>query len=309
MTKVESVLKRLNIEARKEGRLEWRALCPNPDHEDRNPSWRIRDEPGSERDGMHKCWPCDFGGGIVHLVKTVLKCTYPEAYKWIESSEVAKPPPIAVHLSVRSLRTFRLPEGVEIKPFDEWTIIPTKYAKKRGITPEQIERWSIGYAVEGRLEGRLVFPIRTRHGRLAGYTARTMVNHEERYKEPDLYERANRGVMWGEQFWVPKRPVIVVEGALKALAVERVRPDINLAVTSGSSVAATIAFKLASFTDVIINTDQDDAGDRLANEIAFSLNRQQVWNHRLRFEGKKDADRMDPNELLERINGALDALR
>jgi len=306
MTRVESILKRLGIEATKHGP-EWVALCPNPSHDDHKPSWRIRDDPGGPREGFHKCWPCGFGGGLLHLVRTVLDLKYRDAQKWLESEELAAPPPAGVELAIRTRTAFRLPEGVELSPMSRWVTSARKFAEKRSITSSQVDKWGMGYAIEGRLEGRIVIPVRNKRGQLSGYTARTFVNHPKRYLEPEAFERANRGVLFGEQFW-SKGPVIVLEGAIKALAVERVNP-INLAVTSGSDLGATIALKLATFDEVIIATDNDPAGDKLAEQIGWVLDRQQVYNHRLQFPKGRDADQMDPTELNELIELSLCAMR
>ena len=58
---ITSVLQRLGIEARRRGR-EWTAICPNREHDDRKPSWRMRDEPGTVRHSKHHCFSCSFGG-------------------------------------------------------------------------------------------------------------------------------------------------------------------------------------------------------------------------------------------------------
>lgn len=308
-THVENILKRLGIEAHRRGR-EWYAKCPNPEHEDNDPSWRIRDDPGGHRDGYHRCWPCGFEGGLIHLVSTILKVPYYKAREWIESDAIAPPPPIAVNLVIHGSRRFRLPEGVELGPFEKWPSVVRRYVKKRHITPEQVERWGLGYAVEGKLEGRIVIPTRDRHGHVFNYTARTFVDHPKRYREPDAREKANRGVLFGEQHWPDKRGVVVVlEGSLNGLAVERARPDVSIAALAGSNLPPSAGVKLTTFTDVIIATDPDPAGDKIADQLGWILDRQEIRNHRMRPPEGEDADSLDREELAEMIESAVWALR
>jgi len=64
---LQKALSALGIETERRGR-ELFARCPRPEYPDKNPSWRMRDEPGSPKHGQHMCWSCGFRGEIVGLV-------------------------------------------------------------------------------------------------------------------------------------------------------------------------------------------------------------------------------------------------
>jgi DNA primase len=321
-TRVERVLGRLGIEAKRQGR-EWLARCPSKGHDDQNPSWRIRDDEGGEKDGYHRCWPCSFEGGLVELVKEVLGLKSREAKEWLASDA---PAPIAPsYVELRSVpRGFRLPPGVEIGPLERWPSPVRRYAASRHITPAQVERWGLGYALEGRLQGRLVLPVRDRAGIPRGYTARAFQGQARRYLEPEAWEGADQGTLFGEQHWgcctgATAGPLIVVEGALNALAVERAmaQPDSEgcrgivpcVAATRGSKLSAAAALKLSGFSTVITATDPDDAGDKLADEIAWVLARQGVRCERARLPAGVDADEVGPALLRDLLDSAMWAVR
>lgn len=306
---IEDVLKRLNIEGRRRGR-EWTAPCPNKEHVDRHPSWRIRDEPGAKRHGMHHCWPCGFGGALDDLVMKVLNLTWSEAKEWLSGGAVELDKPVAggVEFKVQSaLRAFHLPVGVELDPFDKWPSSVRKYAQGRGITAEQVHHWGIGYAVEGRLGGRIVFVKRDNRGKDAGYSARTFVDAKNRYYEPQPWEKAQLGVMFGEQHWpmVSNRhaaTLYVVEGVINALAIERVADyPTHVAVTSGSQLHPLHAAKISGFGKIVIVTDPDEAGDKLAAAIDAALSRHRPDYIRVRLPEGQDAASLPPEKLMEAL--------
>ena len=68
---VPRLLALLFIEAKKKGRA-WEANCPFGKHVDKHPSWSIREEPGTKRNGKHWCFSCHTGGTAIDLVMHVL---------------------------------------------------------------------------------------------------------------------------------------------------------------------------------------------------------------------------------------------
>lgn len=87
--------------------------------------------------------------------------------------------------------------------------------------------------------------------------------------------------MFGEAWWPAPAlrcdwPVYVTEGILDALAVQRCAPDPDVAAVAalgGSRLRAEHAMALSMFGEVVVVTDGDEAGDRIAAEIAASLAR------------------------------------
>ncbi len=307
-SRVERILGRLGIEAKRQGK-EWIALCPSPDHDDKNPSWRIRDDPGTKRDGYHKCWPCGFSGGATSLVSAVLGVTLKEARAWLAGDHVEEDRPVAgeVQLKVRTARGMKLPDGVVVAPLAEWVTPARSYAYARGLTDWQVERWGIGYATGGKLAGRIVIPYRDAGGRPRGYTARTFFNNPKRYLEAHPSEGAMRSAMFGEQHWPhvsrETSTVFVCEGALNALAVERALFDEafpSVAAISGSEPSAGHVAKLATFGYVVVLTDPDKAGDRAAEILGNALARHCAIA-RVRLPDGKDASDLTREELRSQI--------
>lgn len=307
---VERLLKRLGIEATKKGR-EWFALCPNPEHEDRSPSWRMRDEPGSSKHGYMKCWPCSFQGTAIDLVMKLLKIDdRHDAVAWIEREvPVDQKEVVGIDVKVeRAPMRFHLPPEVREGPFEEWPSPPRDYLKRRGIEDWQVERWGIGYAIEGRLAGRVVIPSRLPGGRAVRYTARAFTDDPKRYLEPTSRELADQGAMFGEQHWPllngneDRDLLFVVEGAINGLALEAELPGVFFAATAGSSLRPMYALKMSTWKRVCVMTDPDKAGDALAKEIEDATARC-CRTSRIRLE-----EGFDPAKLRELRPGALRAI-
>lgn len=312
---VEQVLQRLGLSAKKKGR-SWWLLCLNPDHDDRHPTnFHIHDEPGSTKNGFFKCFSCGVGGTLEDLVVLVHGFQGDEhakrdaARRWLAGSAVEQKLPTSVAVQVvGGFRKFALPSEASFGPLDEWVTPARDFVVSRGITAWQVVRWGLGYIVDGPLGGRLLIPYRSARGETLGYTARTFIQKgkvAKRYKEPDPWEAANPNVMFGEQHWwasgtpqLGQEDVYVTEGALNALAVERslANGDIpescwtpHIAATAGSFFKPAHAAKLAMFRRVVVLSDPDGAGDKIAEEmrVGFARHCEVV---RVRLPPKEDAN-------------------
>jgi DNA primase len=300
---VAKLLERLGIKARRRAK-EWEAFCPNPDHKDRSPSWRIRDEPGSSRHGCHHCWPCGFGGTVVDLVQRVKGISdWKDARAWIlEGAPVEQQVVGEVAVAIRPANgRFRLPSEVRFGLLESWPGPVRDYVQSRGIDAYQVERWGIGYAVDGRLRGRIVFPLRDSRGRPRGYSARSFTGEGKRFLEPEENEHASPSAIFGEQFWPSleerKRcPVFVFEGAIKALAVDRVLPGAFVAAMTGSEVRPLHDAKLGTFGWQCVVGDDDMAGNKVSSQLIDKLVRH-ANPSRLVLPRGLDADELPPDEL------------
>lgn len=245
-------------------------------------TWSIRHR--GERRGLHHCFACHRGGTLVDLVMHVIDIGYPTAKQWL--SELPEEPPPVIPSGVRlELHdgSFRIPrEVVWSDPLEEWPTPMRRYIAQRGVTVAQVQRWGIGYAVDGRLAGRVVIPIfDASTDEIVSYMARTISKDPEveRYLYPLGDDRADNDAMFGERGWpdVEDRrdaTVVITEGALNALAVDRaMRSSLYVASLGGSDVRPLHVAKLATFGRVVVCTDMDAAGDDAASELAAKLAR------------------------------------
>ncbi|MDE2106021.1 MAG: toprim domain-containing protein, partial [Patescibacteria group bacterium] len=182
---------------------------------------------------------------------------------------------------------FKMPEEVSQRPFEKWPKPIRQYILDRKIDIYQVDRWKLGYSVDGRLGGRIVFPIEDENGILASYTARSFDGKEPRYTTPQPSENPDPTVLFGERYWpsVQERKlstVVLTEGAINALACERAGA-MYVAALGGSPLspldvgrdkparasdgALAAVLKLAGWGRVLVATDPDRAGEKVSMAI------------------------------------------
>lgn len=276
MTRTEVVLDALKIEiaSRRGGR----AWCLCPFHDDRSPtSFFVRLK--GARAGQSHCFACKRGGSLLALVMHVRDCDVDTARAFLKLAADGFEPPLArvrfvERPAVLGRARFKMPGEVYFAPLAEWVTLARRYAESRGITSDEVERFSLGYAVDGRIGGRIVIPWLDSARRAAGYSARTFCDQEPKYQTPMPDENADRSVMFGEHLWPvlsKRRVVVVTEGALNSIAVCRACDDVAVAALGGSEINSAHAVKLATFKRVVLLTDPDDAGDIAAAQLASML--------------------------------------
>lgn len=204
-----------------------------------------------------------------------------------------------------------MPSGVIFEPIEKWVSLARDYVlEDRHLTAADIDRYRLGYAVDGSLAGRVVVPWIDQYGRFAGYSARSIVGEEPKYLTPDQRDKADLGTMFGEHTWGTHRETIVVtEGAFNAMSVVHALPDyrVDIAAMGGSDINPTHMIKVATFTNVIVLTDSDPAGDKAAIAMFSALGRY-VNLERVRLPDGKDAQDVGRLFLRKSLVEALHAL-
>jgi 5S rRNA maturation endonuclease (ribonuclease M5) len=266
---VPRLLEALGIKAREHGGELW-AACPHPQHSETRPSWSIKDDPHDPANGTHYCFGCQFTGTPVDLVAAVIGIPPGAAYRWIKDRGFVLQGvlPLEVALSVRTRTTaLRIPRGLIAKPFERWATPVRVYAQRRGLTPEQVKRWELCYAIDGDMAGRIVFPCQDVDGTWLSWHARTYCAQDKRYKNASAADGFDAGAVFGLRWWPDSEvrsesTLVLTEGALDALACER-EGAAYIAAIGGSEPHARQLLKLASWGRILVATDGDKAGDNL----------------------------------------------
>lgn len=321
MIDVVRLLEALNIKVEFERGGELWARCPYPGHEERTASWSIRNDKGPKH-GFNKCFGCKQSGGPVRLVVAQLGIGYSGARSWIEERGLDKKDPVSLKTFVEVVQPkygfMTMPPTVKgIGQLATWPKPFRRFAKRRGLTAEQVNRWLIGYAAEGKLADRVVFPIRDDKDALKSYSARYIIDGavDERGKPVAKYltasigQGADHGAVFGAFRWPPsleRRRVYVCEGVLNALAIERVitEPDEGIAALDGSEVLPGQTLAIGTFSEIVVVTDPDTSGDHAASMLGTISRWRDV--RRVNMPKGEDPNSLPPDELRRSIVEQVD---
>lgn len=310
-SRAELVMAYLGLEvASARGSRAW-ATCPLHAWVSSRPTLSVRLS-GAEA-GLYHCFACKAGGNLPMLVAAVRGVSYEEALEVVDhvAGGEAKRRRRQVFRAAGARPTrrgYRLPPEVVVgEPLGDWPSPASGYLAERGIGAAVVEAFGVGYAVDGRLAGRVVLPIRVGPDAApAGYSARSFAGEEPRYLTPHAGEGADPGAVFGEHLWPPegeRRVVVVTEGAIDALSVHATA-GCPVAALGGSDVDAFRALAVATFGGAVILTDADEPGEAAARRIRGMLGRA-TRTARARLPRGEDGRAADANELLRRDPGAL----
>jgi DNA primase len=286
---IRRLLKSLDIEIEKDLHGELWACCPYPNHDEKDASWSI-----NEKTGQNHCFGCETGGNALHLIREVVGFSrYSAAVDWIleHNLDIEGTAPLAVSFVTRKYKkkSLEFPNGLRGGPLSEWITPPKKYIEDRGITDEQVRKWSIHYGVDSTFLGRIVLPVYDQDGILLSYAARSYTDHPVRYLAPK--DGGLPGAIFGEQYWyddIYEKTLVLCEGAFNALACERAGSE-YVGALCGSNLDKEHLLKLGRFRSIIIASDLDVAGNKLAAKLKGVLSR---WKNvkRVRFPKGQDAN-------------------
>ncbi len=291
---------------------EWWATCPYPDHDDKDPSWSIHDNPTAPNHGFHKCFGCKRGGGPIELVSARIGITRSSAARWLRENglilgqAMGGVSELKVVVSGQRLRP-KLPPSVVVEPLEEWPGLAREYAMARGIGPQHVLRYRLGYAIHGRLAGRIVFPAWDVNGDVTNYTARAFSSNQRRYMNPDKKEGyPHQSSVFGEHLWpsLPRDVVFTTEGAINGLAVDSaLAGHYAIGALFGSQLHPPQVLKLTRFTTIIHIADPDVTGHEFARKIRDAL--KQAADVRVVYLAEGDAQETPQRMLKEALHAEL----
>ena len=233
---------------------EYLVHCPDPEHEDRNPSAAI-----NVRKGLWVCYSCGAGGRVIDLLDGIQvedESTDDLVQSLIEDVERLSQP------------SQDLPE----RWLDQFLGAPHPYWLRRGFTEDTIEEFQLGYdpTFQPRWDAppveTVTMPLRVPSGALRGVTRRRLDNATPRYHYPAhadvsaflyAYERVAEG-----------RPhVAITEGAVDAMLLWQEGIPALAAYSDRLSHAQEALLRRLDPVTITIAFDQDPPGRRAAQRI------------------------------------------
>lgn len=273
-------------------------LCPF--HNDKSPSFSV-----SQNKQIYKCFSCGESGNVITFVMKSKNMNFVEALKYL-ADKVNIPLDLGNGESREVTRRKELlyKVNVEAGKFFFYNLMQSKVSKdyflNRGINPNTIKRFGLGYAKDGwsnliyhlkkrgfkedllleaglilknekrgtfydRFRNRVMFPVFDSKGRVIGFGGRVLDDSKPKYlnspETPIFHKGTNLyGLNFALKNKIPDRYFIIVEGYMDCISLHQY--GITNAVASlGTALTTNQARMLKRYADkVIISYDADAAG-------------------------------------------------
>jgi len=252
--------------------------CPFCNH--RKPKLEINMQTTEEGKNFWECWVCQTRGQSIRSLLKQLKTPQSQA------AEILKYLPKGTYIDYKGEQSVELPEEYQslYEASKESVIanIVRTYLYERGLTDNDIIKYSIGYATTGNFGGRVIIPSYSQSNQLNFFVARTFDGNYFKYKNPE----ASKDIVFFENLINWNQPIILCEGVFDAMAIRR-----NAIPILGKSISDALYKRIltSTLTDIYIALDDDaqDVAMRLAEK--FTNAGFKVFN--VKLQGK------DPSEV------------
>ena len=310
------------------------SLCPF--HNDSHPSFLV-----SPDKGIAYCFACQSGGDIFSFIQKIEGVDFPEAVKILaekagvelpkeglkKGPSVSKDEKTRLRECMEAARDFYVEKLKAVKPAMDYVV-------SRGVTPELLAKFGIGYApdsfsetyefllkknftrneivaaglgVQKELEGkiydrfrhRVMFPIHDAQGVVIGFGGRAMGDSDAKYvnsPEGPLYNKSSVlfGLFLARDAIRKARSVVLVEGYFDAVACHKAGVE-NVVAVSGTALTEQHVKIIKRYADsVVLCLDQDNAGQLAAGRAFDLLSRAHLKILSVSLPAK------DPDELIQR---------
>ena len=320
-------------------------LCPF--HNDRNPSFSV-----SPSKQICRCFSCQEGGDVISFVMKYENYTFPEAVKMladragISLPEVKYTPEMKREMGKRE-KLFEIMDAAEKYFFyqlkTEAGALGMKYFEERKLTPETIQHFGLGYALqysndmvrylkkkgyddelireaglgvfyekEGMVDkfiNRVMFPIQNSNGKVIGFGGRVMGDAKPKYlNSPEnlIFEKRKNLFGLNNARKSKKRHMILCEGYMDVIAMHQA--GFTEAVASlGTAFTPEQALLLKRFTkDVLLAYDSDGPGVAAALKALAILNDNGMQGRVINMRPYKDPDEFIKGLGVEEFQKRLD---
>jgi hypothetical protein len=164
---------------------------------------------------LFHCWKCEMGGDLLFLLKRYASQADVEKYiSFVESFGYIIP-------EEKKVLSVRLPKGfIPFSKMDQNNqdhVMAYDYlTKERNIEHSILIKFNVGFCLTGRYRYRIIIPSYNIGGYLNYFTARTFVNHPQKYDSPVNSDKES--IIFNEYFIDWNAPIILTEGGIELLA-------------------------------------------------------------------------------------------
>ena len=212
---------------------------------------------------VYKCWACNethgthgplgklFDGHATKKQKKVYNLIKPEEFKQEDKKRVK----------------LRLPEGFTLFKDSNPRFIPHieayKYLQSRGINDEMIEKYRLGYTVQGDFAYRVIIPSYDKDDNLNYFVGRAWVNKKMKYKNPASVPKDE--IIFNENIINWDEDIFLVEGAFDSFFLPN--PLVLLGKKMSKLAFETLYTKANANIIICVDGDAWDDGLKMYHEL------------------------------------------
>jgi DNA primase len=220
---------------------------------------------------VFQCFACQAHGNVLDFVAAMEQCSIREAALRLRQWFGVRPSGLRLCPAAAGRREGELvreKEGGNLPLRFALTGVERNhpYLAQRGIHPATAAEFGVGfYSGPGLMKGRIVVPIRNRHGQLVAYAGRALDDRPPKYKLPAGFRKALELFNLHRAVAAGGKTVIVVEGYFDCMRVHQAGFPCVVALMGSSLSAAQESGLRCHFEGIVLMLDGDAAG-RAANE-------------------------------------------
>jgi DNA primase len=212
---------------------------------------------------VYKCWACGethgTHGPLGKLFDGYATKQQKKVYNLIKPEEL--------QLQDKKRVRLRLPEGFTTFKDSNPRFIPHieayKYLQSRGINDEMIEKYSIGYTVQGEFAYRVIIPSFDKDGILNYFVGRAWVNKKMKYKNPASVPKDE--IIFNEKLIDWDKDIFLVEGAFDSFFLSN--PLVMLGKKMSKLIFETLYSKANSNIIICVDGDAWEDGLKMYHEL------------------------------------------
>ena len=324
------------LELRKNG-ANFKAICPF--HNDSNPSLVI-----SPSKQIYHCFSCGAGGDSIKFVMEYEKLNYPETIEKLANMYNFS---LTYTDSEEKKEDRKLMENLTLffrKKLDNQKIAK-EYLLQRGIGQSTIEKFELGYAPSSdetlnflrsygysigeakefgvadisqnndraycRFIDRIIYPIRSRNGKIVGFGGRTITNHPAKYINSPQTRYFNKsrllyGYFFAKEHIFKQKRIIITEGYMDTIMLHQAG-FLNSVATLGTALTQEhLPLIIKMEPEVVLAYDGDDAGIAAALKASMLLSKHSFKGGVIIFGENMDPADMVKNGQVEKLNRLFD---
>jgi DNA primase len=239
-------------------------LCPF--HDDRQPSLSVN----LDRKLFH-CFACQAQGDILDFVARMERVSLPDAARLVARyCDVPLAEQSSAYRRTPKTAPDRQQDGNAV-PCCRIALDPThRYLFDRGLTPELIEHFGLGYCEQGRLRGRVCIPIHSRDGaHILAYAGRwandTVPDGIPRYLMPSGFRKSV--VLFNYHRVVGASHLVIVEGYWSVFRLHALKVSAVALMGTSLSDRQMDLLRQSGAQQVTLLLDADQAGRKATTEL------------------------------------------